>query len=470
MKNELIENVKILTQENDAFNAYNKGKAIVDFLDLEENQELLSKNNLIAIYGEWGSGKSSLMKTIESSLNKEKFKTIWYDTWKYETDDNIPYSLLKYILKNDNWEKFKEKGEKFLDNIYNLFKGFNKGLEFNLGIVTWKPGETLETIQQDQNKALEQTVWEKSKEFERVFSHITFNEKKLIVFLDDLDRCESQNIISIISSVKLLLSINKNIIFIMGIDKNAVAKALSNKYNSDKIKAEEYLEKIFPINFNVHPKIENDNFYNWLKKILEISDEEVNSIYNFFEKIELKNPRHIKKILRKYLSIKSFLISKEINVKDKNVLIMIFYFIILNYFYYDEYICINKTKKENCYKNFTLISSNRKTGEKKEHLFIKYNLDCTVNIDETTSYDIFPILLLLSSKYYKKDQLPAFIISPNASIQLSDWLALFEDNICSRFLSFLLESIEDNKLFQIENNCIQIQEVEKLYQIIDDIM
>ena len=220
MKNELIENAKILTQENDAFNTYNKGKAIEDFLDLEENQELLSENNLIAIYGEWGSGKSSLMKTIESSLNKEKFKTIWYDTWKYETDDNIPYSLLKYILKNDNWEKFKEKGEKFLDNIYNLFKGFNKGLEFNLGIVTWKPGETLETIQQDQNKALEQTVWEKFKEFEQVFSHITFNEKKLIVFLDDLDRCESQNIISIISSVKLLLSINKNIILLTPMRKN----------------------------------------------------------------------------------------------------------------------------------------------------------------------------------------------------------------------------------------------------------
>ena len=101
MKNELIENAKILTQENDAFNTYNKGKAIEDFLDLEENQELLSENNLIAIYGEWGSGKSSLMKTIESSLNKEKFKTIWYDTWKYEDEYRI-ITNQNYLDVKDN--------------------------------------------------------------------------------------------------------------------------------------------------------------------------------------------------------------------------------------------------------------------------------------------------------------------------------------------------------------------------------
>ena len=48
----LIEEVKEINKDNDMFGTYPKAKVIEEFIDLEENQELLSKNNLIAIYGE----------------------------------------------------------------------------------------------------------------------------------------------------------------------------------------------------------------------------------------------------------------------------------------------------------------------------------------------------------------------------------------------------------------------------------
>lgn len=73
MLNELIENVKEINSENDIFGTYQKALSITEFIELEENEKLLSENNLIAIYGEWGTGKSCLMKTIASKLNKEKY-------------------------------------------------------------------------------------------------------------------------------------------------------------------------------------------------------------------------------------------------------------------------------------------------------------------------------------------------------------------------------------------------------------
>ena len=82
----VIEEVKIINDTNDIFATYSKAKSICEFLELDANKEILEKNNLIAIYGSWGTGKSCLMKTIQENLSKEKFDTLWFDTWKYEKE------------------------------------------------------------------------------------------------------------------------------------------------------------------------------------------------------------------------------------------------------------------------------------------------------------------------------------------------------------------------------------------------
>ena len=56
-----------MERKKSKFGTYDKAIAICNFLQLENNKKLLEKNNLIAIYGLWGIGKSGLMKTIESN-------------------------------------------------------------------------------------------------------------------------------------------------------------------------------------------------------------------------------------------------------------------------------------------------------------------------------------------------------------------------------------------------------------------
>ena len=85
----LIEDVKVINEENDIFGTYQKAKSICAFLELDSNKELLEKNNLVAIYGPWGSGKSCLMKTIYNKIDKSKFEVKWFNTWKYEKDNDI---------------------------------------------------------------------------------------------------------------------------------------------------------------------------------------------------------------------------------------------------------------------------------------------------------------------------------------------------------------------------------------------
>ena len=59
----LLADIPYEYQENDI--QYSKVLGIKTFLTNKENKEFLEKNNLIALYGEWGSGKSSIFKTLK---------------------------------------------------------------------------------------------------------------------------------------------------------------------------------------------------------------------------------------------------------------------------------------------------------------------------------------------------------------------------------------------------------------------
>jgi len=365
---DLIEEMKYIESADDIYGTYDKAKCICEYLELESNRELLQKNNIIAIYGPWGSGKSCLMKNIEKDIDRDKFETVWFDTWKYEKDDNLAYSLFKFIGKDRFLTKLKKEGMFTLKNAFGILASISKGVEINMGNYgTFKPGEAVKEAQEQQEKLNQSEeeklcLWEKMKEFEDEFYKLSFNKKRLVVFLDDLDRCESENIISLISSTKLLLSKNPNIIFVIGIDREAVTLALQNKYHNDYNKADEYLEKIFTINFEVANKIKNENFKNYIKEVTGLDDTGSELIINYFRSLKFNNPRHIKKVLRKYYSIKNYLSENQIKTDDVSVVILCLYFIILNNFQRDEYKSLFIENRKKIYKNVVI---HRKKNDRK---------------------------------------------------------------------------------------------------------
>src|SRR3972149_4320378 len=80
-----------------------------DFISLSKTISNLIRNSTphftIGIYGEWGTGKTTLMKSIESNLHStdsyvggQKILPIWFNAWKYEREDSLAtVSLLKTV-------------------------------------------------------------------------------------------------------------------------------------------------------------------------------------------------------------------------------------------------------------------------------------------------------------------------------------------------------------------------------------
>ncbi len=60
----------------------------------------------VDLHGEWGSGKTSLMRMIEDVLKEEKMiKTVWFDAWKFDKSHDLRVALIGTVLreiKNDN--------------------------------------------------------------------------------------------------------------------------------------------------------------------------------------------------------------------------------------------------------------------------------------------------------------------------------------------------------------------------------
>lgn len=338
--NNIIEQPIVLTEENDFLGTLKKAEAITNFI--EHNEKLLSINNMIALYGEWGSGKSSILRTIEDKLNKEKHETIWIDMWKEESDyTNLNIKILNKILSSLNIKSELKK------DLLKSFLILGKGIKINAGLISYDMGPAFEQL----NKELENS--QKTENFitdfqKQVDKYFKDTGKQIVVFLDDLDRCNNDNMLNIIYNVKLLLSV-KNIIFIFGIDRSAVTLALKNKYNNESNKADSFLEKIFPISFNIpHELVNNNNIDIIIKKLfIELDTEKYENIRKFFYDMKIINPRMIIKILNKYRILEEELKAKELlDSKNEWNIILVLFLILEHEFDIDNYVEMLKNNKK----------------------------------------------------------------------------------------------------------------------------
>lgn len=388
-KPRLLSNLPIedLTNETDYLGIIDKGDLIKTFL--VGNKDQFDEIKMFSLYGEWGSGKSSLMKYLEKEL-KEEFNTFFFEAWEFEKDENLAMSLLEFITsqKNDLTEEFYSDVLKYGGRI---LRGLGKSIKLNIPLFPNGPGIELDSsaFVEELSKNEELTFYKALENFKREFVSLEDNltkgdkPKYNIVFIDDLDRCEPEQVLNLLSAIKLFFTYGKKTIFFCGIDKKAVEQAVKTKYG-EIVKANEYLEKIFDISFSMP---ENDDLlkmisYYFDSTVYELGGdiEPINSrVSCFFQYLEFTNPRRVKKVLNKYQVLRNIKLlslpekySPFPNIDEKDGVqnsyfetFLVLYLIILHEFY-PEYFAVFldfnfKSKKyfENLDKNSELSSGSR---------------------------------------------------------------------------------------------------------------
>ena len=246
----------------------------------------------IGVNSEWGGGKTTLIKAtykkIENEIESGKIKDtkiIWFETWKYERIGIIP-SLLQKIKKEVNGNEKAKKSIKFGGLI-----AFDAILRRSIGI-------TLSEIQK-----CHEEIFEEISTLDEKINKLIDNQK-FIIFIDDLDRCSTDNILDVLESIKNFLSV-KNIIFIIAADMSKIERAWALKYNSKEGYEEgrEYVEKFFQLKLTLPEKSQKE-----LKSYAErfLNPERLSDIDRLIYNSP-HNPRKIKRVLNiLYFILKNF--------------------------------------------------------------------------------------------------------------------------------------------------------------------
>lgn len=353
----LLSNLPIqdLTSSTDYLGIIDKGDLIKTFLI--GNKDQFDEIKMFSLYGEWGSGKSSLMKFLEKEL-KGDFNTFFFEAWEFEKDENLSMSLLEFITSKST-DITEELCAKVLKYGGRILRGLGKSIKLNIPLfpngpaLELDPSSFVEEVSQNEELTFYKALGSFKTEFIRLEDFITkgSNPKYNIVFIDDLDRCEPEQVLNLLSAIKLFFTYGNKTIFFCGIDKKAVEQAVRTKYGEIVI-ANEYLEKIFDISFSMpeHDNLQklvnhyfNNTIYN-LKSEKKAINERIN---DFFQYLNFTNPRRVKKVLNKYQilrNIKSLSLSSKYfpfpNIDEKKdseqsyfETILALYLIILHEFY-----------------------------------------------------------------------------------------------------------------------------------------
>ena len=230
----------------------------------------------VAIYGGWGTGKTSAMKWLEGRLdewndgkpNKDskkrptiKLNTAWFYPWKYQSREDVWRGLIAEVivacLDHSDLD-----ATKLLAETKDLVQFLGKSLFSVLTAAKIKYGVGEFSVPKELADIAEEYIAPQSaylNEFETVFQawvekSLGKNER-LVVFIDDLDRCQPQIALQVLEALKLYLNI-KNLIFVVGVDNTVVNELVIKHYDElgvDKKKALQYLAKMFQVEVPVAP-------------------------------------------------------------------------------------------------------------------------------------------------------------------------------------------------------------------------
>ncbi|GAB4547633.1 MAG: hypothetical protein Kow0063_42340 [Anaerolineae bacterium] len=256
----------------------------------------------IGVFGEWGTGKTTLLQAIQArldetkSLGKEEASisfldpvehddyrcchTVWFNAWKYSHEKEILTALVEAILR-----QMRDDG--FIHELYAAMTG-PTGPHLRVGEAVLSIVSQLLSVGQidlDLSKFRVESQFRENlpflDEFQRVFDQLLLwylrrrvggkpnleqatpeerqsldQEGVLAVFIDDLDRCLPAKTVQVLEAIKLMVG-RPGTVFILGASERVVHDAIRAHYQEREKTGgtdhQRYLEKLIQVRFELPP-------------------------------------------------------------------------------------------------------------------------------------------------------------------------------------------------------------------------
>lgn len=264
--------------------------------------DLIEENVFISLDARWGEGKTFYVRQIEKTLeyqtlrkfgtddNKEEYEKmkpyfedtvlkdiklensylpVYYNAWLYDNHFDPLMSLLYAVVKKCGlWidsELVKDKMGKVKDLI--------KSIQVNLGVFSINGDKVIDAFSEKNIFDGIQLAEDIRQKVKKIFNEIIEGQtQKLVIFIDELDRCKPSYALEMLERIKHYFDDNR-IIFIVSVNKEQLTHTISNYYGNG-FDSTGYLNKFFDYEIYLPPvqtidkTIRNSNINQyWLRTI-----------------------------------------------------------------------------------------------------------------------------------------------------------------------------------------------------------
>lgn len=277
----------------------------------------------IAIQGDWGTGKTSTLNLLKKDLEADKatngIQCVFFNTWQYSQfnmEDSLYVSFVHNLVKQCGGN----------DEILRTVAAFGKLAFFKA--VDWRFGTNASEILDGFEKARKDQMESVSKLQEDFAKLVKKTGKRLVIFIDDLDRLNPEVAVELLEIIKLFVNV-ENSIFVLAIDYEVVVKGVRKKYgeNLSEEKCRNFFDKIIQLPFKM--PVERYNLTELVRKAVQeqthMTDEGVNIVAEFISDVMGTNPRTFKRLVNAFFlinSVNEFEEETESKTKEINDVLM----------------------------------------------------------------------------------------------------------------------------------------------------
>lgn len=210
---------------------------VSDLLALMPRDRLKKESLAIGISGNWGSGKTSFLKSMQKQMNAD-YRVVTFNPWTCTDKEQIIsqfFALMREQTENND-ESLQDAIQKYRDIV--LDTDIHPALTFLAKVFPLsKKEETLDSLK------------------DKIEEAITIDgSKPFAIFIDDLDRLEGNELFEVLRLIRITANF-RNVVFVVAYDRDYICNVLNESKNIKR--AEEYIQKIFHLEVSL-PKFEDE--------------------------------------------------------------------------------------------------------------------------------------------------------------------------------------------------------------------
>lgn len=272
----------------------------------------------VALQGDWGSGKTSLMCLMQEKIRdtNPSIRSVWFNTWEYsqfDLDSQLVVSLFYHFADIVGGNTVGQAIRGIFQKLWSVVGktarigtiaaaatvGQAEAAKEGLGMLPTSTGMDPSGLIRELKAKLTSTVDQllKSKSTDRI-----------IIFIDDLDRLIPQRAVELLECLKLFLDM-KGCVFVLACDYAVVTQGLKQKFGMSEadLRGRSFFDKIIQVPFAMpltHYRVER--YFEALLKRIEVPFE-ATDLHTYIELAQSSvgfNPRSMKRLFNSLLLLR----------------------------------------------------------------------------------------------------------------------------------------------------------------------